>query len=79
MNRNDSTAVSNLKAALCAVAVCAVLTSAPAAAVDGVSVEYGRGNSADIGRVGVQWDWNKKWLQTGDWHLGGYWDLSVGY
>ena len=79
MKNFDKTGVSRLKAALCAIAVTAALISTPAGAVDGVSVEYGQGNGTDLGRVGVQWDWNKKWLQTGDWHLGGYWDLSAGY
>ncbi len=30
-------------------------------------------------RVGVQWDWNKKWVEMGNWHLGGYWESDAGY
>jgi lipid A 3-O-deacylase len=47
-------------------------------AVDGMSVEVGRGDGADMARIGAQWDWGKRWMPTSDWHVGGYWDLSVG-
>jgi lipid A 3-O-deacylase len=57
--------------------------AAPAAAVDGVSFSGGpdaaSNASVDLYRIGVQWDWNKRWLETGNWHLGGYWDLQAGY
>jgi lipid A 3-O-deacylase len=53
--------------------------STPARAVDGMSFELGNGDGADMGRVGVQWDWNKRWLQGREWHVGGYWDLALGY
>lgn len=57
------------------------LAAAPAkaAAVDGVAVEAGSGDSTEMGRVAVQWDWGKRWFQGADWHLGGYWDLGAGY
>ena len=52
-------------------------------AVDGISFEYGDSDSSNsevtLYRVGLQWDWKKRWLETGGWHLGGYWDLSLGY
>lgn len=57
---------------------CAVM-SAPSYAVDGVSVEVGGGDGADLGRIGVQWDWKARWLQGRNWHVGGYWDLGLGY
>jgi len=53
--------------------------SAPACAIDGVAFELGSGDGADMGRIGVQWDWNKQWFKGDNWHLGGYWDLSVGH
>ena len=53
--------------------------SAPALAVDGIALEAGRGDSTDMGRVAIQWDWKSRWFQGKDWHLGGYWDLGVGY
>lgn len=51
----------------------------PAQAFDGASIEVGNGDGADMARIGVQWDWNKRWFQGQDWHLGGYWDLALGY
>ncbi|MGH8619483.1 MAG: acyloxyacyl hydrolase [Burkholderiales bacterium] len=48
-----------------------------AMAVDGVSVTGGGGGDASIARVGIQWDWNKRWFATGDWHINGYWDLTL--
>lgn len=56
----------------------ALSLSPPASALDGMSVELGRGNSADMGRVGLQWDWKQRWFQAGDWHLGAYWEASLG-
>ena len=61
------------------VAAVLALASGPVVAVDGVAVELGSGDGADMGRVAVQWDWNKRWLQGQNWHLGGYWDLGLGY
>ena len=49
-----------------------------AQAVDGLSVEAGNGSGLSAARVGLQWDWQKKWLQGADWHVGGYWDLQLG-
>ena len=61
------------------VAALIAIASAPAAAVDGIAVEYGQGDGADMGRIGVQWDWNKRWFEGKSWHVGGYWDLALGY
>ena len=30
-----------------------------------------------MARVGLQWDWGKRWLPVNGAHLGGYWDLTV--
>ena len=50
---------------------------------DGYSFEAGHSNSstanANLYRLGVQWDWNRRLLELGDWHVGGFWDLSLGY
>jgi opacity protein-like surface antigen len=59
-------------------AVC-LLAAAPAAAVDGIAIEAGGGDSTDMGRIAIQWDWNKRWFQGQEWHVGGYWDLGIGY
>ena len=66
------------------VAALALLMVAPAArAVDGVSVEYGDSDSSNVRvhlyRIGVQWKWEKKFIEMGGWHVGGYWDASLGY
>jgi lipid A 3-O-deacylase len=49
----------------------------------GISFEYGESDSANadvnLYRVGLQWDWKKQWLNTGNWSLGGYWYLGLGY
>ena len=50
-----------------------------AQAVTGVSVEGGNGDGADMARVGIQWDWKRRWFEGREWHLGGYWDVAVGY
>lgn len=51
----------------------------PAHALDSVSLELGRGANTDMGRVGVQWDWNKSWAVGDRLALSGYWDTSLGY
>ena len=47
---------------------------------DGADFELGSGlgNHGEMWRVGVFWDWKKKWLATRNWHLGGYWDAQFG-
>ena len=54
-------------------------SSAPAYALDGMSLEIGNGDHVDMARVGVQWEWKKRWFQGSNWHLGGYWDIAAGY
>ena len=76
--RRAENVVNNKISTLLAAAVLA-LASLPALAVDGFSLEAGNGDGADMGRVGIQWDWKKRWFEGGNWHLGGYWDLSLGY
>ena len=57
-----------------------MLLSAPRAmAVDGMAVEAGGGDGTDMARIAVQWEWNKRWFQGANWHVGGYWDLGLGY
>ena len=53
--------------------------SATAQGITGLSFELGRGDSTDMGRIGLQSDWNKQWFKGDNWHLGGYWDLSLGH
>ena len=65
------------------VAAALLATSSAACAIDGMSFEYGHSDSSNANvnmyRVGVQWDWNKKFIEMGNWHLGGYWESDFGY
>jgi len=67
-----------------AAAAAAFAAAAPVSlAVDGVAVEVGQSDSSNVdvrmARVGLQWKWAKRWFEGNDWHLGGYWDASLGY
>jgi lipid A 3-O-deacylase len=57
----------------------AYLYAGGAWAVDGVALELGQGDSARMGRAGIQWNYNQQWLNGDQWHVGGYWDLSLGH
>jgi lipid A 3-O-deacylase len=52
-------------------------------AVDGVYMEYGRGalisplSIAKMYRMGATWNWDKSWLNDGDWHVTGFWDVAL--
>jgi lipid A 3-O-deacylase len=63
--------------------VAAVMMAGRAGAVEGVSVELGGSTSSltdlQVSRLGVQWKWNQRLLESGGGYLGGYWDFSVGY
>src|SRR5260221_6774528 len=66
-----------------ALSVCAnpcYAADAASFASDGVSLEIGKGvgESAEMWRIGVTRNWKRKWLETGNWHLGGYWEAQVG-
>jgi hypothetical protein len=50
-----------------------------AGAVDGVSLEYGRGDQhSDLWRLGLRWDWKKKHRLGPYLQWGGYWEASGG-
>jgi len=55
------------------------LAGAPAAAVDSMALEVGSGDSTHMVRVALQWDMKERWLESGEWHLGSYWDAGLGY
>lgn len=69
-----------LAAVLAAPALCFAFPShaAPTDAVNGFSFEAGGGTGSQMWRLGAQHDWQSKWLQSGNWHLGAYWDLQLG-
>jgi lipid A 3-O-deacylase len=54
-------------------------SNARAQFIDSFAVEIGSGDSVDMARIAVQRDWRVRWFQRGNWHLGGYWDLALGY
>jgi hypothetical protein len=42
-----------------------------------LALELGPGEEdTDRGGLALQWEWDKKWLTTGNWYLGGYWEAS---
>jgi lipid A 3-O-deacylase len=47
-------------------------------ASDGVSFEAGSGTGAEMWRLGITKNWQKKWLPMGNWRLGGYWEAQFG-
>ena len=55
------------------------LIAAPARAMGGFALEIGSGDSVEMVRAAVQWNWKKRWFQRANWHLGGYWDVALGY
>ena len=65
-------------ASLLAPLIAATVFSAPARALDGVAVEIGGGEGVDRARIAVTWDWARRIFQGADWHLGGYWEASIG-
>jgi hypothetical protein len=58
--------------------VSALLLSGNALAMDGVAVEYGNGDSTDMARASVLWNWDREWFADGDWVLTGFWEASLG-
>ena len=61
----------------------ALLVSTSAAfAIDKIAFEYGSSaGDAEIDRYGAvaTIDWNAKWLPSGSWYLGGYWEAGVNF
>ncbi len=61
------------------------LTATSAHSVDGVYMEYGWGDKSLIStpamakmyRLGATWNWGRSWLNDGDWHITGFWDVSL--
>lgn len=56
----------------------ACLFAIPAYALDGASLEVGRGDETDQLRAGLQWKWHRSWSAGRSWFLGAYWDLQMG-
>ena len=57
----------------------ALLCAAPAYALDGASLELGRGDErSELVRGGLQWKWQRRFFTEGRWYVAGYWDASLG-
>ena len=54
------------------------LAAGQARALDGASVVAGGGDDTSVVRVGLHWDWDKRWFTEGDWHVTGRWEAEVG-
>jgi hypothetical protein len=67
----------NITAAACYFALCALFAN-PCYAIDGASFELGTGDNADMWRIGLMWNWKRKWLVRYPWHVGAYWDAQLG-
>ncbi len=66
------------------VLIAGFMFAAPAVhAIESMSLELGTSDSSnasvDIARVGLQWNWTKRIALGADWHIGGYWDLSLAH
>jgi len=55
-----------------------LFTATPALAIDGVSIEYGRGNMVEMSRVGAIWKWDRVWLNDGQYKVNAFWEASLG-
>ena len=66
---------------LARIAMFAALAAAafPVLALDGVAAEFGRNGKYEMARIGAQWQWQQRWLDSGKRHIGGYWDLSAAH
>ena len=66
--------------ALLALPVALVFAAGPARAVDAYTIELGQGdNTTDLARLHAKWNWEKRWFEHESWHLGGYWEATLGY
>jgi len=78
MSKMNNKPVAAALFALCFISSAARAQEPSPFASDGVSFEAGNGNGAEMWRIGVTRKWQKRWLETGNWHLGGYWELQYG-
>jgi len=56
------------------------ISTSHASVVDGISFTGGYGTNDIIAtRIGVQWDWNKRWFADKSWNIAGQWETSLSY
>ena len=75
--KNNLAAKAFFVACFISAAPCGAAEPSPFAS-DGVSFEVGSGDGAEMWRIGVTKKWKRRWLEAGNWHLGGYWELQYG-
>jgi lipid A 3-O-deacylase len=46
-------------------------------AIDSVSLELAKNNNTRMVGVSLQQDWSRRWFDSGNTYLGGYWNLSL--
>ena len=78
MSKMNNKLAATLFFALCFICAPLQAQERSAFASDGVSFEVGSGDGAEMWRIGVTKKWQKRWLEAGNWHLGGYWELQYG-
>ncbi|GAB6043231.1 acyloxyacyl hydrolase [Endothiovibrio diazotrophicus] len=68
------------KAIVCGALASALVLAAtvPARGMDGAAVTIGGGDDTELARVGLQWDWDKRWFDEGDWYVTGLWEAEAG-
>lgn len=42
------------------------------------TIEVGNGDSTDMMRVAMSLDWDKRWFDSGNWMVTGFWEASLG-
>jgi len=58
--------------------LCVLFFSGNVCAVDGISVETGRGMDTNAARVGVVFNFDRQWFAEGAWQVSGFWEAMAG-
>jgi hypothetical protein len=50
-------------------------------AIDSIAIEgdITGNNSVNVARIGLSWDWDRKWPLADHWSLVGYWEFDIGH
>jgi hypothetical protein len=59
--RESMTKMKSLVAKIAFAGVAAIAIQSPSYAIDGMSLEYGTGNSTQLARIGAQFNWGPNW------------------
>ncbi len=58
--------------------LCALCFSGSVLAMDGLSVEAGRGMDTNVARIGAVFNFDRQWFTEGDWQVSGFWEAMAG-